>query len=175
MSFNRVMRTDFNEPAAVAAIDAVNGMIGKVAEEGAAIDAAATDLATEATQAAPETAVKVLKRVDALRVRRLANAMRELSIVPLKTTAAEAVRAAAAVYDDRGDGHASRRRAWVQDLVGPGRAGGGVPVAGALRWRGPEPLASDQATARPVVRLDSSRDRSPCHRPPLACCSTARC
>lgn len=101
MSFNRVMRTDFNEPAAVAAIDAVNGMIGKVAEEGAAIDAAATDLATEATQAAPETAAKVLKRVDALRVRRLANAMRELSIVPLKTTAAEAVRAAAAAEADR--------------------------------------------------------------------------
>lgn len=96
MSFKRVIRTNFKDPAAVEAIDAVNGTIGKIAAEQAAIDADAAALATEATQAAPETAGKLLKRVDTLRARRLANTMRELGIVQLKTTATEAVRAAAA-------------------------------------------------------------------------------
>ncbi len=93
----RINHTDVSnkDDAAKEAVNAVNAAIGAVQTEAAAIDSEAAAIVADAEGADPTAAEKLAKRVEALRVRRVANILRELKILPLKETASTAVRIAA--------------------------------------------------------------------------------
>ena len=85
-----------DDQAAQAACSAVNQAIEAVTSEAAQIEREAAALIAEALATDPTDAGRLAKRVEALRVRKLANIMRELQIPALKEAAQTAVRAAAA-------------------------------------------------------------------------------
>lgn len=84
-----------NDPAALAAVQTVNAAIDAVQMEALQIEADGAALVNEALADDPADASKLAKRVEALRVRRLSNIMRELHIPALKESAQVAVREAA--------------------------------------------------------------------------------
>lgn len=93
----RINHTDISnkDEAAKDAVNTVNAAIGEVQTEAAAIDSEAAAIVADAEGADPTDAAKLAKRVEALRVRRVANILRELKILPLKESASTAVRIAA--------------------------------------------------------------------------------
>jgi hypothetical protein len=95
MSFSRINAATFDDGAARSAVAAVNEAIGQIADEAAAIATDADALVADAMQAAPSAAARLMKRAEALRVRRLANMLRELQIAKLKGEAQKAIRIAA--------------------------------------------------------------------------------
>lgn len=92
----RVANAAKDDPTARAAVDAVNVAIGQIEAEGAQIDRDAAVIIADACEADPTDAPKLVKRVEALRVRRLANILRELQIVPMKQAVEPIVRQACA-------------------------------------------------------------------------------
>ncbi len=97
----RIPNAATNDPEAKAAVDAVNVAVGQIAVEAQQIEAEGADILKDAEGCDPTDAPKLAKRVESLRVRRLANVIRELRVPAMKAAVEPVVRSAARAEVDR--------------------------------------------------------------------------
>jgi hypothetical protein len=94
--YARIGSVIYHTPESLAIVEKINQAIGSYQAEEQAIKADSEALIHQAMQAGPEDAPKLVKIVEALRLRRLKNVLKALRIPSMKPEATRLIRAAAA-------------------------------------------------------------------------------